>query len=79
MKKWISSVVSQTLAGALVAFASVCCIATPGEQSIRIGVTNAADAYWSMYRNFAADNGIAVSFVSFADYVQPMPHWKTAI
>lgn len=57
-------------AGALLALAPACAD-TSGEQPVRIGVTNAADAYWSTYQDIAAQNGVAVSFVSFADYVQP--------
>lgn len=40
---------------------------------VKIGVTDGAEAYWQVYKQKAADEGIDVEFVNFGDYNQPNP------
>lgn len=40
---------------------------------IRIGVVGASDPYWAVYQQAAADQGISIELVDFADYAQPNP------
>lgn len=40
-------------------------------EAVTIGVVDAADSYWSVFRSLAANEGIEVSVVGFGDYVQP--------
>jgi D-methionine transport system substrate-binding protein len=40
---------------------------------VKIGVVGASDPYWADYKEAAADEGIEVEIVDFADYAQPNP------
>ena len=42
-------------------------------KTVKIGVVGAGDPYWATYVEAAADEGIAVELVDFADYTQPNP------
>lgn len=42
-------------------------------RTVSIGVTDAGEAYWNVYREKAAAQGITVNLVSFTDYNQPNP------
>lgn len=44
-----------------------------GGETVRIGVVGASDPYWATYEEAAADEGIDVEIVDFADYNQPNP------
>jgi D-methionine transport system substrate-binding protein len=43
------------------------------DQPVKIGVVGASDPYWDTYSDAAADAGISVEIVDFADYAQPNP------
>jgi D-methionine transport system substrate-binding protein len=43
------------------------------EDTVKIGVVGASDPYWDTYKKAAADEGIDVKIVDFADYPQPNP------
>ncbi len=43
------------------------------EDTVRIGVVGASDPYWETYKEAAADEGIDVEIVDFAEYTQPNP------
>lgn len=62
--------------------AVVAFVATRGEDGhsagadsdpVRIGVVGASDPYWEVYKDAAAEAGIEVEIVDFADYAQPNP------
>ena len=64
----------------LALFAGAC--AAPGSapssgggsgQVVSIGVTDASENYWNVYKQKAAAKGITVNFVNFTDYNQPNP------
>ncbi|MGG7465541.1 MetQ/NlpA family ABC transporter substrate-binding protein [Plantibacter sp. YIM 135347] len=40
---------------------------------VKIGVVGASDPYWETYKKAAADEGISVDIVDFAEYTQPNP------
>ena len=42
-------------------------------QVVSIGVADASENYWNVYKEKAAAQGITVSFVNFTDYNQPNP------
>jgi D-methionine transport system substrate-binding protein len=42
-------------------------------QTVSIGVTDASENYWNVYKEKAAAQGITVNFVNFTDYNQPNP------
>ena len=42
-------------------------------QVVSIGVTDASENYWNVYKQKAAAKGITVNFVNFTDYNQPNP------
>jgi len=44
-----------------------------GDETVRIGVVGASDPYWADYTAAAAEEGITVEIVDFADYNQPNP------
>ncbi|WP_241992555.1 MetQ/NlpA family ABC transporter substrate-binding protein [Cryobacterium lactosi] len=44
-----------------------------GDETVKIGVVGASDPYWADYTAAAADEGISVEIVDFADYNQPNP------
>jgi len=44
-----------------------------GDETVKIGVVGASDPYWADYTAAAADEGITVEIVDFADYNQPNP------
>lgn len=44
-----------------------------GNTTVKIGVTDAAEPYWQVYRAKAEQAGIKVELVNFSDYNQPNP------
>ncbi|QYN39372.1 methionine ABC transporter substrate-binding protein [Pseudonocardia sp. DSM 110487] len=44
-----------------------------GGQVVSIGVTDASEGYWNVYKEKAAAEGITVNLVNFTDYNQPNP------
>lgn len=46
---------------------------TESDPPVKIGVVGASDAYWEVFVDAAAEEGIAVELVDFADYNQPNP------
>ena len=42
-------------------------------ETVTIGVVGASDPYWETYVDAAADEGITVEIIDFADYNQPNP------
>jgi len=44
-----------------------------GDETVKIGVVGASDPYWADYTAAAAEEGITVEIVDFADYNQPNP------
>jgi D-methionine transport system substrate-binding protein len=44
-----------------------------GSQVVSIGVTDASESYWYVYKEKAAAEGITVNLVNFTDYNQPNP------
>jgi D-methionine transport system substrate-binding protein len=44
-----------------------------GGEAVSIGVTDASENYWNVYKEKAAAQGITVNFVNFTDYNQPNP------
>jgi D-methionine transport system substrate-binding protein len=47
--------------------------APDGTQTVSIGVADASESYWNVYKAKAAEAGITVNFVNFTDYNQPNP------
>jgi D-methionine transport system substrate-binding protein len=45
----------------------------PGQQVVSIGVADAGENYWNVYKEKAAAKGITVNVVNFTDYNQPNP------
>ena len=43
------------------------------DEVVKIGVVGASDPYWADYKAAAADEGINVEIIDFADYPQPNP------
>ncbi|MBW8172628.1 methionine ABC transporter substrate-binding protein [Ornithinimicrobium sp. Arc0846-15] len=43
------------------------------DNPVTVGVVGASDPYWSTFTDAAADEGISVEIVDFADYNQPNP------
>lgn len=43
------------------------------DETVKIGVVGASDPYWADYTEAAAEEGITVEIVDFADYNQPNP------
>lgn len=41
--------------------------------TVRVGVTDKAQEYWTTFTDLAADEGIEVELVNFTDYAQPNP------
>jgi len=48
-------------------------VANRGGDAVRIGVVGASDPYWATFTQAAADEGIDVEIVDFANYEQPNP------
>ena len=44
-----------------------------GDETVKIGVVGASDPYWADYTEAAAEEGIDVEIVDFAEYTQPNP------
>jgi D-methionine transport system substrate-binding protein len=47
--------------------------AANGTQTVSIGVADAGESYWNVYKAKAAEAGITVNLVNFTDYNQPNP------
>jgi len=43
------------------------------EEPVKIGVVGASDPYWTTYKDAAAEAGISVDIIDFAEYNQPNP------
>ncbi|TFC42572.1 methionine ABC transporter substrate-binding protein [Cryobacterium sp. TMT2-10] len=46
---------------------------TESDKTVKIGVVGASDPYWAVYEKAAADAGITVDIVDFAEFGQPNP------
>ena len=57
----------------LVALLAGCAGAAGEDETVKIGVVGASDPYWADYTEAAADAGIKVEIVVFADYAQVNP------
>ncbi|KFF60851.1 methionine ABC transporter substrate-binding protein [Cryobacterium sp. MLB-32] len=57
----------------LVALMAGCAGAAGGEDVVKIGVVDASEPYWDVYKDAAAEAGITVELVNFATYEQPNP------
>lgn len=57
----------------LVALLAGCAGAAGEDETVKIGVVGASDPYWADYTEAAADAGIKVEIVDFADYAQVNP------
>ncbi|MCU1446267.1 MAG: methionine transporter substrate-binding protein [Cryobacterium sp.] len=44
-----------------------------GDETVKIGVVGASDPYWADYTEAAAEEGISIEVVDFAEYTQPNP------
>jgi D-methionine transport system substrate-binding protein len=63
-------------AAAVIALLSGCASsgdAASADETVKIGVVGASDPYWETYKEAAADAGITVEIVDFAEYSQPNP------
>jgi D-methionine transport system substrate-binding protein len=70
-KKGVLSVLA---AGASLALLAGCAGTAGGDdETVKIGVVGASDPYWADYTAAAAEEGITVEVVDFADYNQPNP------
>lgn len=49
------------------------CSAAGGDETVKIGVVDASEAYWDDYTDAAAKEGITVELVNFSLYEQPNP------
>ncbi|HSP51274.1 MAG TPA: MetQ/NlpA family ABC transporter substrate-binding protein [Cryobacterium sp.] len=49
------------------------CSSAAADETVKIGVVGASDPYWAVYEEAAADAGITVEIVDFAEYPQPNP------
>ena len=57
----------------LIALMAGCAGTAGGEDVVKIGVVDASEPYWDVYKEAAADAGITVELVNFATYEQPNP------
>lgn len=73
----IKRVAAPLVAVLLLLVASACGGNAAGDGSadrpIKIGVSDAAEPYWQVYQDKAAEEGITVELVNFSDYNQPNP------
>jgi len=68
------SLLSILAVGASLALLAGCAgAAGGGGETVKIGVVGASDPYWADYTAAAAEEGITVEIVDFADYNQPNP------
>jgi D-methionine transport system substrate-binding protein len=49
------------------------CSGAAADETVKIGVVGASDPYWAVYEEAAADAGITVDIVDFAEFGQPNP------
>ncbi|TFC83239.1 methionine ABC transporter substrate-binding protein [Cryobacterium cheniae] len=49
------------------------CSGAAADETVKIGVVGASDPYWAVYEKAAADAGITVDIVDFAEFGQPNP------
>nr|WP_235457206.1 MetQ/NlpA family ABC transporter substrate-binding protein [Williamsia sp. Leaf354] len=52
---------------------AVACGSDSDSDTVKIGVADAAESYWTVFTKKAADEGITVDLVNFTDYNQPNP------
>jgi len=68
------SLLSILAVGASLTLLAGCAGAAGGDdETVKIGVVGASDPYWADYTAAAAEEGITVEIVDFADYNQPNP------
>lgn len=72
-----SKLIAAAAAASVVALLSGCASssgdAASADETVKIGVVGASDPYWETYKEAAADAGIDVEIVDFAEYSQPNP------
>ncbi|HSP75305.1 MAG TPA: MetQ/NlpA family ABC transporter substrate-binding protein [Cryobacterium sp.] len=49
------------------------CAGAAADETVKIGVVGASDPYWDVYEKAAADAGITVDIIDFAEFGQPNP------
>ncbi|ASD24060.1 methionine ABC transporter substrate-binding protein [Cryobacterium zongtaii] len=68
------SILAALALGASVTLLAGCAGGAGGnDETVKIGVVGASDPYWADYTEAAAEEGITVEVVDFADYNQPNP------
>ncbi|MEC5183663.1 D-methionine transport system substrate-binding protein [Cryobacterium sp. MP_3.1] len=68
------SILAALALGASVTLLAGCAGGAGGnDETVKIGVVGASDPYWADYTEAAAEEGITVEIVDFADYNQPNP------
>ncbi|WP_370289874.1 MULTISPECIES: MetQ/NlpA family ABC transporter substrate-binding protein [Cryobacterium] len=68
------SILAALALGASVTLLAGCAGGAGGnDETVKIGVVGASDPYWADYTGAAAEEGITVEVVDFADYNQPNP------
>jgi D-methionine transport system substrate-binding protein len=74
-KSWLSALVAVPVLAVLAGCAGGANVASTGSEDdvIQIGVIGASDPYWDVYQQAAADEGISIELVDFADYTQLNP------
>ena len=74
-KSWLSALVAVPVVAMLAGCAGGSNEAATGTEGdvIKIGVIGASDPYWDIYQEAAADEGISIELVDFADYTQLNP------
>lgn len=72
-----TTLIAAAAAASVVALLSGCASssgdAASADETVKIGVVGASDPYWETYKEAAADEGITVEIVDFAEYSQPNP------
>jgi D-methionine transport system substrate-binding protein len=68
------SLVATVALGASLTLLAGCAGGAGGEdETVKIGVVGASDPYWADYTEAAAEEGITIEVVDFAEYTQPNP------
>ncbi len=71
--KLVAALATVPLIAGLAACAAPAAGGDGGSDVVKIGVVGKADAQWSAFEEAAADEGITIELVDFADYAQPNP------
>ena len=71
--KLLAALATVPLLAGLAACAAPAAGETPGDDVVKIGVVGKSDPQWAAYEEAAAEAGITIELVDFADYAQPNP------